>query len=56
MKKIVENFIRSLGGSTNYSGNKRIMYINDLKSIDIEQKVVEKFGYTLPFKLITNSL
>ena len=54
MKKKVSDFIHSLGGSCSYSGRSKTMYINDPFDLDIESAVIEKFGYELPFKLITN--
>lgn len=59
MKKQVTNYVQSLGGTTQYSGKDRVMYINDpKKEIDvqsIEECVLNKFGFDLKFKLQTNA-
>lgn len=51
MKTEVTNFVKSLGGSTKYSGKTKTMYIS---STAIEESVIGKFGYSLPFALSTN--
>ena len=57
MKKQVSDFVKSLGGTASYSGKHKIMFIdnNGIEDGLIELRVVEKFGYGLPFKLKTNS-
>lgn len=59
MKRIISDYVRSLGGSTAYSGNTRTMYINDpLDKTDrqsIESVIYNKFGFDLPFQLKTNN-
>lgn len=58
MKKLISDYVKSLGGSTNYSGKSSIMYINDHQFSATKQTIVEclynKFGFDLPFKLVTN--
>jgi hypothetical protein len=54
MKKVISDFVRSHGGTTTYSGNTKTMHINDKNNVGIEMKILEKFGYSLPFKLSTN--
>lgn len=62
MKKQVIEYIRSLGGIANYSGKSTMyrrgtMFITENKPEDkqsIEECVLNKFGYNLPFKLQTN--
>jgi hypothetical protein len=54
MKKIVSDFAKSFGVETFYSGKTKTMYFNSNQPIDIEQKIIDKFGYSLPFKLSTN--
>lgn len=58
MKKQVEQFIFSLGGSPSYSGKIKTMYITDpLKKSEkqsIEDCIYTLFGFELPFKLKTN--
>ncbi len=58
MKKEVTDYVKSLGGSTNYSGKSKIMFITDpVTRIDkyfIESCIISKFGFVLPFKLKTN--
>lgn len=61
MKRIVTALVKSLGGSTAYSGNNGIMFINDPLAdvvgtdgvLSIEQMVTERYP-DLPFILITN--
>lgn len=57
MKKIVSDFIKSFGATTAYSGNTKTMYIKNasIEDYDIEQKVIDKFGYGLPFKIATSA-
>lgn len=52
-KKEVSDFVKSLGGNTAYSGREKTMFIKDPHPFDndIELKVLDKFGYSLPFKL-----
>lgn len=69
MKKQVQAFIASLGGSSSYAGNTKngnvkTLFINDPKSADrcedipgnegIEAAVLNQFGFNLPFTLKTN--
>lgn len=58
MKKQITDYIKSLGGSANYSGHTKTMHINDPKKgqdmQSIEECVLGKFGFDLPFKLATN--
>lgn len=59
MKKIITDYVKSLGGTTQYSGNKRIMYLNSPKNwnstfmhpMDVE---IQREFPLLPFKLISN--
>lgn len=51
MKKQVTDFVKSLGGITNYSGKDKTMYIKGTNADDISDKVLDKFGYNLPFTL-----
>lgn len=44
MKKKISDFVRSLGGSTRYSGHKRIMYIKNDPDGDILNATIKKFG------------
>ena len=47
MKKIIADYVKSLGGSAAYSGKTRTMYINDPKDWDdiqsIELVIYNKF-------------
>jgi hypothetical protein len=54
MKKQVTDYVKYLGGQTAYSGKTKTMYINDKIGNSIELKVLEFFGYGLPFGLKTN--
>lgn len=56
MKKEVSDFVKALGGSVSYMGSKKILFITDPHPFDndIEKKVIDKFGYGLPFKLATS--
>lgn len=67
-KKTVTGFVRSLGGTASYSGKSKTMYIksdgfihdNGIYILNntadaIETAVLEKFGYSLRFKLSTNN-
>lgn len=52
MKKLISDYVKSLGGSTCYSGNTKTMYILDKEGVQfIEECVLNKFGFDLPFKL-----
>lgn len=51
MKKVVANYVRSMGGRTFYSGHSKTMYMSIPNGIDIEAKVLERFGYNLPFRI-----
>jgi hypothetical protein len=57
MKGKVASLVKSLGGSTAYSGKSKTMYINDPYPYNetIETLVIQTFGYGLPFKIATNS-
>jgi hypothetical protein len=61
MKKQVQDYISSIGGTSCYSGNTKTLYITDLKlpmfsnvTQSIEECVFIKFGFWLPFKITTN--
>jgi hypothetical protein len=54
MKKIIEKFILSFGVTCSYSGNTKTMYINS-KNTEIEDLVIKKFGFGIPFKISTNA-
>jgi hypothetical protein len=57
MKKTITDYIKSLGGSAHYSGNTKTMWITDpIKDVaqSIEECILIKFGFDLPFKLATN--
>lgn len=57
MKKQVTDFVKSLGATTAYSGKTRTMYIKDDPhpfDNDIEKKVIDKFGFGLPFRIATS--
>lgn len=57
MKNKVKQFVKSLGGTTAYSGKTKTMFIlNDPHPFDcdIEHKCIVEFGFGLPFKLKTN--
>lgn len=60
MKNKVAQYVKSLGGSTAYSGKRKTMYIKepfvleDVLKQSIEGAVLDAFGYSLPFKLQTN--
>jgi hypothetical protein len=59
MKKQVSAFIRTLGATAAYSGKSKIMYIKGVDADDYtveQQKVFQKFGYGLPFKIETDVL
>lgn len=55
MKEIITDFVEQLGGTTKYSGKQKTMFISDPHPFDndIEKKLIEKFGYGLPFKIFT---
>lgn len=57
MKKIVSDFVKSLGGQTAYSGKTKTMFVKAPHPLDseIEEKVLDKFGFGLPFRLTTKS-
>lgn len=58
MKKEIQEYISSLGGQSHYSGKDKIMYIDDPKKDQpiqsIEEVILNKFGFSLLFKLQTN--
>lgn len=58
MKKQVAAYILSLGGQPGYSGKTRTLYITDPRKGEpvqsIEECVLNKFGFNLPFRLQTN--
>lgn len=56
MKKVVSNFVKSLGGKTAYSGKTKTMFIKEPHPFgnDIKKKVLDKFGVGLPFRLVTS--
>jgi len=58
MKNQVTQYVKSLGGTTAYSGKSKTMFINDPKKDEpiqsIESVLLIKFGFSLPFKLHTN--
>lgn len=55
MKNKVKEFITQNSGVGKYSGNTKTMHIEDNSSDkNIEELVLSKFGYNLPFKLSTN--
>lgn len=51
MKKKVIKYVKSLGGVALYSGHDKTMYILGARSTHIQEKIIDKFGYNLPFKL-----
>jgi hypothetical protein len=57
MKKLVSDFIKSFGATTAYSGKTKTMYIKNasIEDFDIEEKVLDKFGFGLPFKIATSA-
>lgn len=57
MKKQVTDFVKSFGATTAYSGKTKTMYIKNasIEDFDIEQKVIDKFGFGLPFTIATSS-
>lgn len=53
-KRNVQDYIRSLGGSSSYSGKTKTLFINDTSGqFDIEHAVLLKFP-NLSFSLKTN--
>lgn len=44
MKKRISDFVKSLGGSTQYSGKKRVVYIHGERREDILGECLKKFG------------
>ena len=56
MKKQVSDFIKSFGAKAIYSGKNKTMYIKNasVEDYDIEEKVIARFGYGLPFKIATS--
>lgn len=59
MKNEIKAYIKSLGGSSAYSGNTKTLYINDPLKEDkwkepIKSAILRKYGFTLPFTLKTN--
>jgi hypothetical protein len=57
IKKLVSDFIKSFGATTSYSGKTKTMFIKNafVEDFDIEEKVLDKFGYDLPFKIATSA-
>ena len=55
MKKQVQQFAKSHGIKSFYSGWRKTMFFEKRGTIDMEQMVLDKFGYSLPFKLATNA-
>lgn len=59
MKKEVMQYVKLLGGTTMYSGKRKLMFINEpfiLENVlnpTIEDMVLQKFGYSLKFKIQT---
>lgn len=54
MKKKVSDFVKSLGGTTGYSGKRKTMFIHGspkVRSEHLQMAVIKMFGYELPFKL-----
>lgn len=60
MKNKVSEFVKSMGGSTHYSGETKTMYIRFLKCkrpelkltlSQLHKRVINRFGYGLTFKL-----
>ncbi|MCO5285188.1 MAG: hypothetical protein M9898_02100 [Chitinophagaceae bacterium] len=51
MKKIVSDFIKSMGGYAAYSGKQKTLFIKGKNASEIEIKIIEKFGYDLPFRI-----
>lgn len=56
MKKTVSAYVTKLGGITKYSGNTKTMYIHTdgvsgITPEDIENAVINKFGYGLSFRV-----
>lgn len=47
MKKKVSDFVRSIGGTTKYSGNTKTMYMPSY----CHDSVLAEFGFGLPFTL-----
>lgn len=58
MKKKVSDFVKSLGATTSYSGKRKTMYIKVSKHEhwDIEMSILDKFGFSLRFRLSTQNL
>lgn len=55
MKKQVSDYVKFLGGTAEYSGNSKTMFINSPTGRnDIEAGVRNHFGVGLPFMLKTN--
>lgn len=59
MKNEIKAYIKSLGGSSAYSGNTKTLYINDPLKEDeqkesIESAILRKYGFGIPFTLKTN--
>lgn len=58
MKKIVSKFLSEIGCSCEYSGKTQTLFINDplktMRHVSAEEMVINKYGYSLPFRLQTN--
>ncbi len=51
MKKVVIDFVKSIGWTARYSGKQKTMFIS---GPFIEQSIIEQLSYGLPFKISTN--
>jgi hypothetical protein len=53
MKKKIQEYIKSVGGSSSYSGRTKTLYIipRNIQEFEIEMDIIEKFGHNIGFKL-----
>lgn len=59
MKKIIAEYIYTHGFCPHYAGKTQTMYISRksiMERTEFEDKLITKFGYGLPFRLVSNDL
>ena len=55
MKQQVQQFAKSHSINSFYSGKQKTMFFEKRGTVDMEELVIEKFGFSLPFKIATNA-
>lgn len=53
-RREVQKVIEAYSGSSHYSGKTRTLHITDKHDRDIETTLIRIYGFSLPFKLMTN--